>query len=248
MSWLPRSSSVPLHRRWIGEIVHFGQKSHVVGCNWTINVAPVVAARKQQQPPVSWVAIWVRAMALTGRQWPVLRTCYLPYPWPRMYVHPFTVAALVVERQWRDTSAVFLDTIKNPEALSIPEIDETFRSLRELPVESVGAFRHLIRISKFPLVLRRFLWSIPLYWSGRLRSKYMGSFSINFLRAPRFAVVQSTTPISFSILFGLVEPNGDMLVQLFWDHRVLDGMDANRLIRDIEAVMNAEIAAELGSP
>jgi hypothetical protein len=75
----------------------------------------------------------------------------------------------------------------------------------------------------------------------------MGSFVINFIRAPRFAVAQSVSAISFSIWFGIVQPNGDMLVQLFWDHRVLDGMAANRLVHDLEAMMNTEIIAELTS-
>src|SRR5262249_17821424 len=245
MSWLPRSSSIPLHRRWMGDIIHFGMKSQTVGCNWIINVAAAAEARKTRHPPVSWVAVWVRAIAMAGSKWPELRTCYLPYPWPRMYLHPFTVATLLVERDWRGASAVFLDTVKNPEALSIIEIDQIFQSLRKLPVESVGAFRLLIRVSKLPLLLRRFLWSIALYWSGRLRSKYVGSIAINFIRAQRFAIAQTKTAISFTIWFGLVKPNGDMLVQLFWDHRVLDGMAANRMIRDLEAMMNAEIVEEL---
>jgi hypothetical protein len=247
MSWLPRSSSVPLERRWIADMVHFGRKSHCVGCNWVINVAPAVAARKSRNPPVSWVAIWVRAIALAGQKRPELRMCYLPYPWPRMYLHPFTVAALLVERQWNGASAVFVDTLKHPETLSITAIEQNFRSLRELPVERVGAFRLLIRISKLPLLLRRCLWSIVFCWSGRLRTKYMGSFAVNFIRAPRFSVAQIMTPVSFSLFFSLVEPNGDMTVQLFWDHRLLDAMAADRLVHELEAIMNTTMAAELSA-
>lgn len=245
MSWLPRSLSIPLHRRWMGDIVHFGIKSQTVGCNWVINVAAAAEARKAGHPPVSWVAIWVRAVARAARKWPELRTCYLPYPWPRMYVHPFLVATLLVEREWRGSSAVFLDKVKHPEALSVTQIDRIFRSLRQLPVESVGGYRLLIRISRLPLLVRRLLWSIALHWSGRLRSKYVGMFAINFIRAERFAIAQTKTAISFAMWFGLVKPNGDMLVQLFWDHRILDGMAANRLIRDLEKMINVEIVEEL---
>jgi hypothetical protein len=134
MKLLPRSSPVPLHRRWIGDVVHFGKKSHSVGCNWTINVASAAQARRTRNPPVSWAAIWVRAMALASRKWPELRTCYLPFPWPRMYTHPSTTAVLVVEREWRGALAVFFDTIKNPESRSIAEIELIFQSLREVEV------------------------------------------------------------------------------------------------------------------
>jgi hypothetical protein len=247
MSWLPRSSSVPLQRRWIADIVHFGRKSHCVGCKWVINVAPAAAARKSRIPPVSWVAIWVRTIALAGQKWPELRMCYLPYPWPRVYLHPFTVATLVVERQWNGVPAVFLDTIKHPETLPITEIEHIFLGLRENPVERVGAYRFLIRISKLPLLLRRCLWSIGFYWSGRLRTKYMGSFAVNFIRAPRFSVAQTMTPISFSLWFSLVDPNGDMTAHLLWDHRLLDAMAADRLVHDLEAIMNKVVAAELSA-
>jgi hypothetical protein len=247
MSWLPRSSSVPLQRRWIADLVHFGMKSHGVGCKWIINVAPVAAARKSRNPPVSWVAIWVRTIALAAQKWPELRMCYLPYPWARMYLHPFSVATLVVERQWNGTPAVFLDTIKHPETLSLTEIEDNFRSLRKSPVEHVGAFRLLIRIARLPVLVRRLLWSIGFYWSGRLRTRYLGSFAVNFIRAPRFSVAQTTTPISFSLWFGLVDPNEDMEVHIVWDHRLLDAMAADRLVRDLEAIMNDTVAAELSA-
>src|SRR5262249_5417226 len=132
MRWLPRSTSIPLHRRWMGDIVHFGMKSHTVGGDWIINVAPLVAARKERHPPVSWIAIWVRVVGMAASKWPELRTCYLPYPWPRMYLHPFTVAAVVLEREWRGTSAVFVHTVKNPENLALSEINLILHSLREL--------------------------------------------------------------------------------------------------------------------
>jgi hypothetical protein len=47
------------------------------------------------------------------------------------------------------------------------------------------------------------------------------------------------------LYYGLIEANGDMLVQMLYDHRVLDGIEAYRLLRDVEATMNREIVAEL---
>jgi len=99
MRFFPRSSSLPLHRRWIADIIHFGRRSHVVGADLVINVAAVAAARKASANPVSWVSIWLRATALAGRKWPELRTSFLPFPWPRLYVHPCAMASVVVERE-----------------------------------------------------------------------------------------------------------------------------------------------------
>jgi hypothetical protein len=58
-------------------------------------------------------------------------------------------------------------------------------------------------------------------------------------------VTQSATPISFLLYYGLVQPNGDTQVQILFDHRVMDGIEAYRVLRNIEATLNREIAAEL---
>jgi hypothetical protein len=245
MHWFPRSSAVPLQRRWISDVVHFGKKSHVVGGNLIINVTAVATARIRNQPLVSWTAIWIKAIALAGQRWPELRTCYLPYPWPRMYLHPHTVATIVIERNWNGAPAVFFDKIRNPEAMSLAEIDGACRGKKQSPIESVGGYRFLIRIARLPWFLRRIVWSFGLYWSGRLRSRYIGTYSVNALPGRRHQVLQSTTPISFSLFHGIPEPNGDMLVQFFADHRVFDGMTLYRMMRTVEAIMNNAIVGEL---
>jgi pyruvate/2-oxoglutarate dehydrogenase complex dihydrolipoamide acyltransferase (E2) component len=47
------------------------------------------------------------------------------------------------------------------------------------------------------------------------------------------------------LYYGLVEPNGEMQVDLFYDHRVMDGVEVFRILRDAEATMNRDILAEL---
>jgi hypothetical protein len=229
----------------MSDVVHFGKKSHVVAGNWTINVAPVAAARKLRRPPVGWGAIWVKAISLACRKWPELRTSYLPFPWPRLYLHPHGVATMVVEREWNGLPAVFFDQVKRPELLSLMEIDVILRGLKRRPVESVGGYRRLIRFSRLPWILRRPLWSFALQWSGWLRSQYFGTYSVHSFPVRRAQVMQSTTPISFSLIYGLVNPDGDVLVQLLMDHRIVDGLTSHRIMRAIEAAMKEDIIAEL---
>jgi hypothetical protein len=246
MPLMPRSSAVPLHRRWIADILHLGRQAHTVGTDLIVNVGAAAAARTARQPPVSWVSIWGRAVGLVARNRPELRTAYLPFPWPRMYVHPSMAVTVVIERQWRGAPAVFAQPIPNVDARTVSEIDDVLVPLKSLPVESVGAFRHIIRVSRFPLPLRRMLWSIVHGWSGRLRSKYIGSVAINSLPRTRIRITQIASPCSFLIYFGQAAPNGDMPVQVFWDHRVMDAIEVDRLFREIEAALNGEVVAELG--
>ena len=229
----------------MSDVVHFGKKSHVVAGSWTINVASVALARKTGRPPIGWGAIWVKAVALACQKWPELRTAYLPFPWPHMYRHPRPVATMVVEREWNGNNCVFYDQVKGPDSLSLREIDTILKGLRRRPVETVGGYRRLIRLSRLPWIVRRPLWSFALQWSGWLRSQYFGTYSVHSFPVRRAQVMQSTTPISFSLIYGLVNPDGDVLVQLLMDHRIVDGLTSHRIMLAIEAAMKEDIVAEL---
>jgi hypothetical protein len=239
-----RYRPVPLHRRWVNDIMHFGKKSHVIGCNWRINLAPALAARAAHQPPIGWTAMWMKALALVSQRHPELRTAYLPFPWARLYVHPDCVCTIAVERTWQGTSAVFFEQIRRPDTVSLPDLDKWLRRLRREPVESFGSFRRIIRFARPPVLVRRLIWSLALYWSGAVRAKYMGTCALNPFPTGA-SVTQSATPISFLLYYGLVEPNGDAQVQILFDHRVIDGIDTYRVLRHIEATLNRDIAAEL---
>ena len=244
MKFAPRYSSVPLQLRWVNDGMHFGRKTLLFGCNWTINVAAVTAARAARQPTIGWAAIWIKALALVGQRRPELRTAYLPFPWARFYRHPTTVCAIVVERTWRGASALFSEQFKAPDTMSLARLDAAMRGLKQKPVEEIGSFRRMIRFARPPLLVRRLIWTVVLYWSGRLRSRYVGTYAINPFPTPG-QVMQSTTLSTVGLYFGLIDGNGDVLVQVLFDHRVLDGVGAYRLIRDLEATLNREIVAEL---
>lgn len=239
-----RYRSVPLHRRWMNDLVHFGKKSHMMGCAWRINLAPLVAARAAAPPAIGWTAIWLKALGLVARRRPELRSAYLPFPFARLYVHPELSCTVVIERTWRGASALFFEQFFGPEQKPLRDLDDGLRRLRQAPVESVGSFRRVIRFARPPVIVRYLIWSLTLYWSGPLRAKYIGLCGLNpFPTGGK--VVQSAVPGTFMLYFGLIEPNGDADIQVFFDHRIMDGVEAYRIVRDLEATMNRDIAAEL---
>ena len=245
MLGIRRYVSLTLPRRWMGDVVHFGLRSHVVGGNRIINVSAAAAARRARGRPVGWGAILIRALGLVAQRWPELRRAYLPYPWPHLYEHPHCVATAVIERLWRGEHAVFFEQIPAPELRSVFEIDRLLREMKTAPVERVGGYRRLIRFARLPTPLRRLIFWLALSWWGRKRSRYFGTFSINSIPARRTWIMQSTTPLTFSLFYGVVEPNGDMMVQILVDHRVIDGMAVARLVSDLQAILDNELVAEL---
>lgn len=245
MSLLPRYVRLSLPRLWMRDVVYFGTKSMIVGGSVTLRLSPLVAARRNSQPLVSWSAILIKAIALTSQKWPELRRAYIAFPWPHLYEHPHCVATVVVEREWCGSRAVFFDQIPAPETKSLREIDHLLDGVKELKVEIVGSFRRLIRITRYPLLLRRLIWLIALRGAGRLKSRYFGTFSINSLISRHGYTTQTATPVTMSFEYGPVGPDGKMSVQVFMDHRVIDGGTAHRLFVDLETILNRDIVDEL---
>jgi hypothetical protein len=237
-------------RLLIRDLIHFGRKSHTVGINATLNVAALAKERRQHRPPIGWAALIVKAMALVGHRRPDLRRAFMPFPWAHLYQHPHTVASVVIERGWQGETGIFFDQIQRPGALSLHEIDRQIRGMKLRPVENVGGYRRIMRFTRLPTPLRRLVYRLALYASGRMRAKYFGTFSINSIPAPRTEILQSVTALSLSLFYGYIEPNGDVLFQVLWDHRVVDGQPIRRMLDELEHTLNNEIVAELraGSP
>jgi hypothetical protein len=128
---------------------------------------------------------------------------------------------------------------------SLAEIDVILRGLKRRPVESVGGYWRLIRFSRLPWIVRRPVWSFALQWSGWLRSQYFGTYSVHSFAVRRAQVMQSTPPLSFSLIYGLLNADGDLLAQVLMDHRIVDGLTSHRIMLAIETALKDDIIAEL---
>jgi hypothetical protein len=247
MSRFPRYVRLTLPRLWIRDTVYFGTKSMNVGGSTVLRVSAVMAARRNNQPLVSWNAILIKALALTSKKWPQLKRAYIAFPWPHLYEHPHCVATVVVEREWQGARCVFFDQIHAPESKSLRELDQELTGIKNLKIEAVGGFRRLIRITRLPLPLRRLIWLIALRGSGRLKSRYFGTFSINSLTSRHGRTTQSVSPVTVSFEYAPIQPGGDMPFQIFVDHRVMDGVTVHRLCADLQAILDGTIVDELNA-
>ena len=246
MRWFSRWSSVPLQRRWIVDVLTVGRTMYISGGGGPMNVTPAAEARRRKQPAISWDAIWIKAVALAAKQRPELQTAYMPYPWAHLYVHPHPVASVVVERMWDGEPAVFMEPMLNPAALSLVEIDQRCKGLASLQIEKVGSFRRQIRITRLPWIVRRTLWHIAAYWSGSLRSRYLGTYAT--MKAPRRIQVHQNTPnVPFVFHWSTPDPKGDLTVEILFDHRLVDAAGAVRVMLAVERAMNGAIAQELAA-
>lgn len=232
-------------RRWIADLAFFSRRIPTVGIKRTLDVARVAAARRALTPRPRWSGLMAKAYALVAARRPDLRRSYMLLPWPHLYEHPWSVASLVVERTLDGEPAVLFSQVGRPEGLSLATLDAEIRRLKDGPIEAVGGFRRSLRVARYPLIVRRALWAAFLYRSGYDRARYFGTFAVNSLLVGGTEMLSAIAPIAISLYYGGVDERGQMPVQLFFDHRVLDAVPAARALLDLESTLGTVIADEL---
>jgi pyruvate/2-oxoglutarate dehydrogenase complex dihydrolipoamide acyltransferase (E2) component len=243
----PAGINVPLSpaRRFICDLLHFARQIPTVPVQRRMNLAAVVAARAAAAPKPSWCAIFTKAYAFTCAAWPELRRAYLTFPRPHLHEHPISNATIAVERRLGDEDAVFFGHVREPEKLALAEIDAHLRRFKEQPLETMSAFRRVLRLSRLPRPLRRLLWWAGLNVSGRKRAHYLGTFAVSVYSGLGAASLHPLSVLTSTLNYGVVEPDGSVDVRLVYDHRVLDGATVARALADLERILNHEILAEL---
>ncbi len=243
----PAGFNLPLSlpRRLICDYLHFARKIPSIPVQRRMHLAEVVAARAVAGVRPSWCAIFTKAFAFVSDAWPQLRRAYMGFTRPHLYQHPISMMSIAIERRFGDEDAVFFLQMRQPELLSLPEIDARLRQAKEGPLEAFGAFRRVIRISRLPRPLRRLIWWIGLNTSGRKRAHFMGTGGVSAYSGLGAASLHPLSLLTSTLNYGVIEPDGTVDVRLTYDHRVLDGGTVARALGDLERVLTHEILAEL---
>jgi hypothetical protein len=127
----------------------------------------LLAARAAVSPRPSFVSCFLRAYALVCMERPELRRCYLKYPWPRLYEHPGTVASVAVEREYNEEKIVLIGRIQVPEELTLQEVDDKLRHLKDDPIEENSVFRRARALLRLEEVLNTQLVEELANWPAR---------------------------------------------------------------------------------
>jgi hypothetical protein len=212
-----------------------------------MTLGATAARRATAQPRPSWTALFIRAFALAAQRHPSLRQAFIPWPVPHLYEHAHSICALVTEREWHGQPALLGGLIRGPESQSLCEIDACVKRYATAPVESIGYFRQALRVGGYPLPVRRFLWWVSLNWSGYKRAKRLGTFMVSSIGKLGIEQMHPLSPLTALLTFGPVSPQGEVVVKVVYDHRVLDGATAGRFMLDLESTLQGQIADELAA-
>jgi hypothetical protein len=241
------SGPIPLSspRKWIGDLLHFARAVPSLPVQRAMELAPLIAVRERCLRTPSWPAIFLKAYSLVCRELPELRRSYLPRPYARLWQHADSTASVAVMRRYRNEDAVFFIKIPNPETHSTWELDDLIRRHREAPIESIGSFRRLIRITRCPRLLRRMIWSLGLNWNGRLRCKFFGTFGLSVYSSTGSDSLHPISPLTTLLNYGPIGATGSVTVRIVYDHRVMDGPVVAAALRRLEECLKTNVLEEL---
>ena len=240
-----RSLSITPYRQLVVDLMEMSKQVPSVCADRRMDLAPLAAARAACNPRPSWCALFAKAFGVLGREHPELRRSYIKFPWGRLYEHPHNIVSLNVERATATENVVVYCLIRGPENRSIREIDEIVRQHKEEPLEQLRAYRRSVNMSRVPWPFRRLFWWMALNIFGRRRCHNFGTFGISSIGALGAGLLHLTPILTSTLHFGLFDENQRMDVRFSWDHRVMDGALVARVLRDLESVLNREIANEL---
>jgi pyruvate/2-oxoglutarate dehydrogenase complex dihydrolipoamide acyltransferase (E2) component len=232
-------------RRLVDELMHHARQAPTLPLSRTFLIPDLVDARAAMRQPPSWMAVFMKAYGLAARSFPELRRAYIPYPYARLYEHPHTNCAVLVERQWQGETIVLAAKVRAPEAMPLAEVDGHLKSFREDDVWSISPFRQLLRVARLPWLLRRFVFWSTLYWSGFKRAKRFGTCMMSSLGALGVEQGHPLTPLTTYFTFGPVGPGGEVTAKIVYDHRVMDGRTVARALMHLEEILKTALFQEV---
>ncbi len=235
--------SVP--RRLIADLLHFARRVPSIPLSRLMDVSELQVARRSHPARPSWSVLFMKAYAQVAIDHPPLRRALLEFPFPRIYEHPQTNCSLAIERTFDGEEGVFFGMFRAPEGQTLGELQRSLVEFKTLPLEEIGFFRRMVRVSRFPTVVRRFLWSASLNCSGRARAKRFGTFGVTTLGGQGVEQIHPLSPLTTTLTFGPIDARGKVTVKIIYDHRVLDGAYVARRLVDLEDVLNGMILEEL---
>jgi hypothetical protein len=206
-------------------------------------LGPLAELRTAAPARISWAALFIRAFGKVSAEIPQLRQMWLTWPWPHLYQHPESVAVLTVHREFQNEPWLFWGRIRSPELRSLTDLQACIDDFQNQPVET--RFSRELQLAALPTPLRRIIWWWNLHVAGAARARRLGTFFLSTL-AGRGAEIQLPPSVQTGCLtYGPLDAQGISRVTLAYDHRIMDGVLAARILERLEQILLLEIAAEL---
>ncbi|HEY2786262.1 MAG TPA: hypothetical protein VGJ05_14950 [Fimbriiglobus sp.] len=240
-----RGYSIPLSlpRKLVCDLIHFARKIPTVPVQRVMDLHALAEIRSAGTPRIGWTAIFTKAFGIVSQEMPELRRAYLEYPRPRLYQHPTSAASVAVERDFAGEPGVFFAYVPEPETLSLDELDAAIHRFKTAPLEDEFAFT--FGFYRYPRVLRRLAWWWILNVRGSRKAEFLGTFGISAYAGLGSESLHPLSPLTATLNYGVIGPDGLVPVRIIYDHRVMDGATVARALLRMEEVLTRDVSDEL---
>ena len=117
--------------------------------------------------------------------------------------------------------------------------------LSEAPIPD--AFRFIVRFYRLPRPIRRALWWYIINFRGRRKAQFLGTFGVSVYSALVAESLHPLSPLTTTLNYGVIGPDGRVPVRIVYDHRVMDGAVVGYTLLEMEQALHHDVVAELRS-
>jgi len=235
-------------RRLVEDVIRVAKNQPMGSLVRDLDLSQVARLRKQVHPRLSWNVLFMKAYSIVCAENSDLRSSYVPFPWPHLYLHDDNVCFLTISREYQGEMWLFFARFNTPENKSLLHLQQQFETYRNAPPETIKQFRHQITFSKYPFFVRRFVWWLLFTFFPKHRMNNMGTFGMNlsgFKDTIGAHGSMTLGPITTIIGVDLLPRRGISKFLYTFDHRVLDGKPAFDMIEELYKALKGPIADEL---
>lgn len=165
------------------------------------------------------------------------------YPTKRIITFKSLSAKVTVEREVDGIPVVFPGLIENVDQLTVLEIEQILRYYSETPIGEIPLFKKILRMDRYPAFIRN-IWIKTTALRTEGLHKLLGSFTVTSLGKYGidvfFPLIASTITLGVGavkdrpvVKTGKIVIHPVITLNLIFDHRVVDGANAARLLEMI---------------
>jgi hypothetical protein len=225
--------------------MRLSKKLPLVTAERRMNLSAIIEARKAGPVRPSWTVIFSKAFAVVAARRPELRTAYMSLPYPHLHVHHFSIAMVIVEREYQGEVFPLNYKLRKPDATPLLELHQTLEHARTVPLEEDEQFRFMHSLGCKPLLMRRSLWWMGYHWSGNKRAHYFGTFALSSPAVGGAGLTTIVSPLSCTLHYGLFDKAGQIDMRVTFDHRAVDGAPVARALAEMEQVLMTDVLEEI---
>ena len=160
-----RSLSAP--RRLIVELMAACRGVPLVTAERRMDLSSLIEARHVAEVRPAWTVVIAKAFAVVAAKTPALRTSFISFPWPHLCEHSEPVVGIALEREFRGEEVVLFTQVRQPQTVSLTDLDAHLRHVKVAPVDSVRSFCRALDLARLPWPLRGWAMRMALHASGR---------------------------------------------------------------------------------